>query len=401
MNKFLRIFLVVAAFSFTQQLLAANYTVAVGSSKEIYCTATAPAGYITHVFFSLVDPNDAQYVALNSHSSDNYATIIGLQAKANIKVEVTYAYSYTGTYDHQIHVGHGTYYDYITVTGGVKPTEVEIAEGDIEMLVGETATLTAKLTPSNASATYTWGFVVGFGKPYNFDLTYIGGKATIKAQGEGSAYVICQTDNGKTAVCTVTARKSNEPPTNIQLNDEEAVVEVGASKSLSYTLTPVSAATTITWSSSNEAVATVSSKGKVKAVSPGNAIITAITDNGLSATIQVRVPQNIERITLPENIEIALGYSEKISVTKSPSNAEGLLKWTSSDQSVVSVDADGVVRGKQLGTADITVKAATGATATCTITVANSKNGYDYRDMQSRINVIQRLAQKVFESNRK
>ncbi len=70
----------------TSNLEAGNYTVKVGQEQIIYCTANAPAGYITHAFFSLTDPNDAEFVTLQSHSDELYADIIGLKAKPSFFV---------------------------------------------------------------------------------------------------------------------------------------------------------------------------------------------------------------------------------------------------------------------------------------------------------------------------
>ena len=60
--------------------LAGNYTIEVGETKTINCTANAPlGGWITHVYYSFVDNNDADYIALSCSSVQQAATITGIK----------------------------------------------------------------------------------------------------------------------------------------------------------------------------------------------------------------------------------------------------------------------------------------------------------------------------------
>ena len=76
----------------------------------------------------------------------------------------------------------------------------------------------------------------------------------------------------------------------ITLSQNEGIMNVGKSVTLTATVTPeeIAADTTVTWSSSDEAVATVDSNGKVTAVATGNATITA-TAGEESATCDITV----------------------------------------------------------------------------------------------------------------
>ena len=79
---------------------------------------------------------------------------------------------------------------------------------------------------------------------------------------------------------------------SVTLSQNEGILNVGKSVTLTATVTPkeIAADTTVTWSSSDEAVATVDSNGKVTAVSSGNATITA-TAGDESANYEVTVEQ--------------------------------------------------------------------------------------------------------------
>lgn len=65
---------------------------------------------------------------------------------------------------------------------------------------------------------------------------------------------------------------------------------VGATRQITATIEPDDADDkTVTWSSSNEAVATVDGNGLITFVGEGTATITATTSNGLTATVSVTV----------------------------------------------------------------------------------------------------------------
>ena len=77
-----------------------------------------------------------------------------------------------------------------------------------------------------------------------------------------------------------------------------------------------------------------------------------------------------ESISLPATKEITVGTSERLEVTFTPENTtETTLTWSSSDESIVTVDDNGIVTAASVGTADITATAENGKTATCRVTV--------------------------------
>ena len=72
--------------------------------------------------------------------------------------------------------------------------------------------------------------------------------------------------------------------TEITLDKTETALAVGSTETLEATIDPINSDCTVTWKSSNEAVATVDEKGKITAVSRGTAIITATATNGTDNT---------------------------------------------------------------------------------------------------------------------
>jgi uncharacterized protein YjdB len=139
--------------------------------------------------------------------------------------------------------------------------------------------------------------------------------------------------------------------------------------------TATGAAATLTFSSSNARVATVSKTGLIKAKKVGTARITAKSANGPSTVITVKVVAakssvKLTRLKLsgiPKSLKIGQVVWSKVSW--SPSKRTGVkVTYRSSRSSVLTVDATGRVAAVHKGTAKLTVKAG-GKAKSLTVTV--------------------------------
>lgn len=140
-------------------------------------------------------------------------------------------------------------------------------------------------------------------------------------------------------------------------------------------LTPDNASSTYrTWSSSNTAVATVDSWGRVYGVAPGDATITVTTaSGGHTASCKVTVVPIAEtEVTLSaEELTVYYDEYETLTATVGPVNASyKTVTWTSADPEVASIDQTGKIKGENLGTTTITATTHGGLTAVCNVTVA-------------------------------
>lgn len=130
----------------------------------------------------------------------------------------------------------------------------------------------------------------------------------------------------------------------------------------------------LTWTSSDEAVATVDETGLVTAVSAGTAQIqVSAADGDLSSSCTVTVVVPAEGITAPEGLDLVLNGQNTASLNAmaTPEDAtDAALTYASSDEKVATVDETGLVTAVGNGEADITITltqtfpAATGETAT-------------------------------------
>lgn len=165
----------------------------------------------------------------------------------------------------------------------IDPTSVRISKTTVILKPNKTVSLKATVSPKNTDfKSVTWTS----DNPGVATVTYRG---KVKGVGEGTATITASTTNGITASCTVTV--SMIYPSGIRLNKTAITLKSGKAYTLKATLSPKkNDFKTVTWTSDNIGIATVTSKGKVKAVSPGTATITATTANGIIASCTVNVP---------------------------------------------------------------------------------------------------------------
>ncbi len=177
---------------------------------------------------------------------------------------------------------------------------------------------------------------------------------------------------------------SSDPiyPTSITLSAESNSISIGATTQLTVGYTPSDTnVKNVTYTSSNESIATVSNTGLVTGVAQGSATITATaqTANGTtSATTSITVtPIAVTSVSLSSNSEtVKEGKTVTLTATVSPSNATNkAVNWSSSNTSVATVNG-GTVTGVSAGSATITVTTVDGSkTATCTVTVTAASAG--------------------------
>ena len=137
---------------------------------------------------------------------------------------------------------------------------------------------------------------------------------------------------------------------------------------------------TVTWTSSDQSTATVSSSGLVTAVKEGKVTITATvpgtTVSGTAAITVEDVAPTALSLT-PSSVSLLAGTTATLTPSFKPENvnASGVkLKWTSSDETVATVDADGVVTAVSDGTATITAAVEGDNTVQAKATVTVSEN---------------------------
>ena len=147
---------------------------------------------------------------------------------------------------------------------------------NINMKVGEQKTYTPIITNTAATTFFSW-------QSTNVDVVEVSAEGTVTAVGVGTATILCTAHNGVTGQSLVTV----EPIyiESITMNQYEAAMVVGEKLNLTTTVTPLNATDkSVTWSSTNEAVAVVDESGQVTAVGSGTCQIKATANDGSGKT---------------------------------------------------------------------------------------------------------------------
>ena len=246
---------------------------------------------------------------------------------------------------------------------------VTLSKTSLEMIAGSaetgTATLMATVAPEYASdKTVFW-------LTSNEKVATVDDNGKVTAVGSGEAKITA-TAGGKYASCTV---KVTVLVAGITLDETELDLTVDDDPvTLVAKVTPEGATDkTVTWSSSNDRVATVDANGKVTAVGNGEATITAKAGDK-TATCTVKVTVFATGITLDKtNLTMeVVDAPVKLTAKVTPDGAiDGAVTWSSDKTDVATVDANGNVTAVGNGEAKITAKASD-YSATCTVKVTNT-----------------------------
>ena len=242
---------------------------------------------------------------------------------------------------------------------------IKLSTSSLELTVGDQKSLNATVSPSNATnKKITWAS----SRPNVASVTIDGIVEGISA---GSAVITATSANGIKANCDIVVKEKVTPVTSLTLDRTTLTMTEGDTQTLSATVKPDNATDkTVTWSSSNTAVATVDG-GKVTAVAPGTATITAKAGDK-TATCAVTVEKKVVPVTSVSldrtTLTMTEGDTQTLTATVKPDNAtDKTVTWSSSNTAVATVDG-GKVTAVAPGTATITAKAGD-KTATCAVTV--------------------------------
>lgn len=265
----------------------------------------------------------------------------------------------------------------VTVTAGSKTATVNVQVGVAvsSLTLNKTScsftkeslteTLIPTLLPATASdSRITWS-------SNNPKVATVSETGIVMSVASGTATITATSvaDPTKTATCQVTV---SIPPSGIKLNKNNIEFNtLNATSNLIATVLPESANNkTVTWSTSNSAVATVAN-GVVTSKGYGSCTITATNASGQSTTAIILVHVGVQSLTLlPSTLTLnKIGDTASLTANISPSNAHNqTLTWSSSDSTIVSV-TNGILVAKKSGTVTITATAVTGAKATASVTV--------------------------------
>ncbi len=332
------------------QLSALEAALHVGGTVELTATVFPENATNPVVIWATSDPSVATVV-------DGKVTAVGV-GTANITATTTDGTNLTSACK-------------VTVTA-IPVESITLNQTVAELMVGDQLQLTATVTPENATnKTLIW-------TSSNTEVATVNENGLVTVVGEGTAVITVTASDGslKSAKCSISVQAKIVYVSEVLINQSEAELTMGSSLQLEAIVQPSDATNSaLIWTTSDAAVATVDPNGLVTAINEGEAVITATTVDGtnLSASCKVSVkPIYVEKITLNETeTELYVGNILQLIAEVQPTDATNIdVEWTTSDETIATVDETGLVTA--LGEGDVVIRATavdgSNISASCLIT---------------------------------
>ncbi len=237
---------------------------------------------------------------------------------------------------------------------------VSVAPASASLLVGATRTLTASTTDASGNAltgrTVSWSSALP-------SIASVNASGVVTGVSAGGPVTITATSEGKSGTAQVTVTAPVVPVASVTVAPDSATLVVGATVTLTAAALDANGTTltgrTISWTSSNSAIASVSASGVVTAVSAGGPVTITATSEGKNGTAQVTVtpppPASITFTRSSSYLLVGDTLQVKVHVLDAMGHElSGQVPTWSASGAAASVDANGTVTAAAAGTALIT-----------------------------------------------
>ena len=207
----------------------------------------------------------------------------------------------------------------------------------------------------------------------------------VTALGEGETNIVAiYRQNGipYTTSCSIVVTSTKVEIESIDIVQEDISLRKGGSVLLQVAVTPEDATVdSLTFTSDDTSIATVSNEGRINAINTGTTTITVKTsDNQFSDSVSVTVTESGTTVVSPVSLQliglengVSVGTSSRVAYIISPSNATTSLTWSSSDPSIATVNSEGVVTGVKAGTCTIMASTSNNISSSLQITVSSNE----------------------------
>ena len=210
------------------------------------------------------------------------------------------------------------------------------------------------------------------------EIANVNENGLVTAYAVGESVITATASSGLTAEIRITVIPTQV--SNITLNRTSLTMRAGNENKLTATILPETATDkSVTWASSNQEIATVDANGNVKALLEGQTSVTCTANDGsgISASCIVNVVDtDVETVTITVEGSTTLKVSEtvQLAATVMPeTSTDKTVTWSSGDEKVAVVDANGLVTAMSEGVATITATTSNGLSDFITITVVETR----------------------------
>lgn len=339
------------------------------------------SGRIDAIAFYSDHPNDIS-ISKNSGSAD---IVIEQYFSDTATIECQYGYTY--------YIGgsryHDTGHEYYEVR--CKKSTVTLNKSTVEIAPGEEI----KLSYTNSSG-YTLPFCVW--ETDNEDI------ATVDDSYRALAKKEVTIKGKKSGECTIKflARTGNDNPTckvvvrdislkKMTLSPASLSIMVGKTGYFKVNKVPENATTKITWESSDESIATVSSSGTIKGIKEGRVKITAISENGIRTTGDVTIVGLPQSVSIKPQYEINVGYGQPIELEFAPAGSTDYYTVNVEDPTIIEKRTSDYFYAKKVGKTKLTFKTRGGLVAETMLIVKPIDEKYKGSKVSKRISKVRDL----------
>lgn len=250
---------------------------------------------------------------------------------------------------------------------------VNVTPGAVSLFLGQTAQLGVVLLDSVGDTLSAAGRAVSW-KSNKGSVASVAGTGLVTAQGIGAA-VITATVEGQQGFASVTV--ANVPVASVDVEPQLDTIQLGGTAN--FTAQPLDSAgnklsgRTVTWNSSDNTVAIVSSTGHVVSEGIGSATITATSEGQVGSATVVVIAVPVASVTVsPASKTMNVGDTATFSATTKDAQGHVLtgrvITWSSDNTAVATVDSTGLVTAVGAGSANITATSE-GQTGSSAVTV--------------------------------
>lgn len=214
------------------------------------------------------------------------------------------------------------------------------------------------------------------------------------------AIITVQTYNGQTAQCQVTVKLA---PSKVSLGKNSVTLGVGERYALEVVLgaSGEDCFTSCTYVPGNKKIAPVSADGTILAKKTGSTTVTVKTHNGKKATCKVKVVKAPSSLRLnEEGVYLGLGETFQLKA-KLPSGSTGKVTYRSTDESIATVDENGLItaRGKTGNMdygAEIIASTYNGKAARCLIAVRSGPTSIKVGNTSPGMQILEGKTEAIF-----
>lgn len=267
-------------------------TMAVGETKTLYLPYSVTSKTLKSVTFYSNGISYVQVLSYNNYSV-NVKAVKAFSSPIIVRCDYryfvrngSYVYEATGYYDFKVNVGGSD-----GESSGIKPTSISFPTSIKAIKVGESHQLTPTVLPSNATYKLTWSI-----SDKNVATISQDGMLVGKSTGEADLKVMA--DNGVYAMLRIVVSKAETK--TVVISPLSVDLQVGESSYLSAKVYPSSADQSVTWSSSDASIVSVSSSGRLVGLKPGYVIITARANTGETGLCGVECRVAVPDITISD-----------------------------------------------------------------------------------------------------